>query len=130
MFTTSHLTRTAAIAAMIASLGASTAVARQSDLPLRPGQATTTAVPETQQWTQPRVDAMGVRPTGPRVAPAPNADVAPAAPAVPLTQVDDTGGMNWLLAGIIGSSALALLLIVMVAFTDRTLAHPFRARHV
>lgn len=122
MLKSSPFMRSAAIAATVVSLGASPAVARQADLPARSHAAITTVVP-ARDWTQPRVDASGVRPVD-RVA-------APATRAVPLTQGRSSAdsGRTWLLVPIIGT-LMALLLVLAFAGTEWRVVHPFRARHL
>jgi hypothetical protein len=114
--------RTAVIAATVISLGATPAVAREADAPLRAGRTVTTVVPHARQWTQPRVDAIGVRPANPQVAASP-------APAVPLDRAA-ASGPDWLLIAIGSTAVLALLLSVAVLPTRWLRAHPFRARQV
>jgi hypothetical protein len=119
MLNSSQFTRSAVIAATVISLGASPAMARPADQPVRPKAAVTTVSNHARQWTQPRVDGMGVRP------------VTPAAPAVPLTRAADTsGGADWLLIAIVASTMLALLTIVGVVRPVRHRAHSLRARQV
>jgi hypothetical protein len=123
MLKSSQLARPAVIAATVISLGASPAVARQADVPLRPKPAVT-AAQDSRQWTQPRVDGAGVRPANQPV------DVAPA-PPVPLTRASHTsGGADWLLITIGSSAMVALLLAVALARKNRYWAHRFRARQV
>jgi hypothetical protein len=123
MFKSSQLTRPAVIAATVISLGASPAIARQADMPVRPKAAVTTVARDTRQWTQPRVDSMGVRPA--------DLPVVPTAPAVPLTQDHGTsGGAEWLLIAIAASAMLAALMIVTVVRAVRHRAHALRARQV
>jgi hypothetical protein len=113
MFTSSQLTRSAAIAATVCSLGAGPAMARPADQAARPAAVV---------WTQPRVDGMGVRPA--------DHPVSSAAPAVPLTRAADaSGGADWLLITIAAATLLALLAILAVMRPGRR-AHPFRARQI
>ena len=124
MLKSPQFTRAAVIAATVISLGASPAVAREADTPLHPGRTVTTVVPHARQWTQPRVDSLGVRPADQPIADSP-------ASAVPLTQAPHvTGGPDWLLIAIGSTAVLALLLAVAVLPTRWLRAHPFRARHV
>lgn len=121
MLKSSPFMRSAAIAATVASLGASPAVARQADLPA-PSPAAVTAVAPARDWTQPRVDASGIRPVD-RVA-------APATRAEPLSQGQSAdSGRTWPLIPIIGL-LMAFLLILAVARTESRVVHPFRARHL
>jgi hypothetical protein len=120
MLKSPQLTRTAVIAATVISLGATPALAREADAPLHPGRTVTAAVPHARQWTQPHIDAIGVRPVSPPVA----------APAVPLDRATPAAsGPDWLLIAIGSSAVLALLLSVAVLPT-RWLRAPFRARQV
>jgi hypothetical protein len=124
MLKSPQLTRTAVIAATVISLGATPAVAREADAPLHPGRTVTAVVPHARQWTQPRVDASGVRPVSQPVATSP-------APAVPLDRATPaSGGRDWLLIAIGSTAVLALLLSVAVLPTRWLRAHPFRARQV
>jgi hypothetical protein len=124
MLKSPQLTRTAVIAATVISLGATPAVARQADAPLRPGRTVTAVVPHARQWTQAHIDAIGVRPISQPVAASP-------APAVPLDRpTPASSGPDWLLIGIGSSAVLALLLSVAVLPTRWLRAHPFRARQV
>jgi hypothetical protein len=119
MLNSSQFTRSAVIAATVISLGASPAMARPADQPVRPKASVTTVSNHTRQWTQPRVDGMGVRP------------VTPAAPAVPLTRAARASdGADWLLITIVASTMLALLTIVAVVRPVRHRAHSLRARQV
>jgi hypothetical protein len=123
MLNSSQLTRSAVIAATVMSLGASPAMARPADQPLRPRAAVTTGANHTRQWTRPRVDGMGVR--------AADRPVAPAAPAVPLTRAARaSGGADWLLVTLVASMLLALLTIVAVVRPVRHRAHSLGAREV
>lgn len=124
MLKSPQLTRTAVIAATFISLGATPAVAREADAPLRAGQTVTTAVPHARQWTQPRIDAIGVRPASQPVAASPT-------PAVPLDRATPaSSGPDWLVIAIGSSAVLVLLLSVAVLPTRWLRAHPFRARQV
>ena len=116
MLKSSQFTRSAVVAAAVISLGASPAIARVADMPVRPAAAVAN---HTRQWTQPHVEGTGVRPAAPAVA---------AAPAVPLTRAADaSGGADSLL--ITGASLmLALLIIAGVVLTARHRAHGFPAR--
>jgi hypothetical protein len=115
---------TAAIAATIISLAATPAIARQADAPLHPGQTATAAAPHTQHWTQPRTDAIGMRPATQPIATSPT-------PTVPLNRsAPTTSGPDWLLIAIGSTAILALLLSVAVLPTRWLRAHPFRARQV
>jgi len=117
MLKSSQFTRSAVIAAAVISLGASPAIARVADMPVRPPAAVAN---HTRQWTQPHVEGTGVRPAAPAVA---------AAPAVPLTRAADTsGGADSLLITIGASLMLALLIIAGVVLTVRHRAHAFPAR--
>jgi hypothetical protein len=122
MLNSSQFTRSAVIAATVISLGASPAMARPADQPVRPKAAVTTVANHSRQWTQPRVDGMGVRPA---------ASAAPAAPAVPLTRpASASDGADWLLIAIVASTMLALLTIVAVMRPARHRADSLRARQV
>ena len=114
MLKSSQFTRSAVVVAAVISLGASPALARVADMPVRPAAAVAN---HTRQWTQPHVEGTGVRP------------VVSAAPAVPLTRAADaSGGADSLL--ITGASLmLALLIIAGVVLTVRHRAHAFPARH-
>jgi hypothetical protein len=139
MHMTSQLIRAAAVAAVLTSLAAAPAMAREPDLPVHQEP------PVVQYDNDPlvhhdppvghygsasgrlpaRVDGMGRRP-------APKA--APVGPAVALTQAttgDDNG--PWVI-GAIGAALLISLLMVaaLVRHAGRSLTHPFRgtARHV
>ena len=68
MLKSPQFTRAAVIAATVISLGASPAVAREADTPLHPGR---TVTPHARQWTQPRVDSLGVRPAHQPIADSP-----------------------------------------------------------
>jgi len=113
MLKSSQFTRSAVVVAAVISLGASPALARVADMPVRPAAAVAN---HTRQWTQPHVEGTGVRP------------VVSAAPAVPLTRAADaSGGADSLL--ITGASLmLALLIIAGVVLTARHRAHGFPAR--
>ena len=116
MLKSSQFTRSAVVAAAVISLGASPAIARVADMPVRPAAVAN----HTRQWTQPHVEGTGVRPAAPAVA---------AAPAVPLTRAADTsGGADSLLITIGASLMLALLIIAGVVVTVRHRAHAFPAR--
>ncbi len=121
MLKSSQLTRSAVVAATVLSLGASPAVARQADAPLRPEPAAS-AAPATRHWTQPRVDGIGVRPVD---------RPAAVAPAVPVTRASHapTAG-DWLLLPIAAMAALGLLALVAVLRTSRHWARPYRARRL
>jgi hypothetical protein len=122
MLKSPQFTRSAVIAATIVSLGASPAVARQADMPVH--QSSAAVAHHTRQWTQPRTDAIGVRPADQPVAASP-------APAVPLTSKPHaSGGPDWLLITIGSSTLVTLLLAMAFARTKRYPAHPFRARQV
>ena len=124
MLKSRQFTRSAVIAATVISLGASPAVAREADAPLHPGRTVTTVVPHGRQWTQPRVDSMGVRPADQPIAASP-------APTVPLTEAPHaSNGPDWLLIAIGSTAVLALLLAVAVLPTRWLRAHPFRPRQV
>jgi hypothetical protein len=115
---------TAAIAATILSLAATPAIARQADAPLHPAQTAGSVAPHAQHWTQPRTDAIGVRPATQPTATTPT-------PAVPLTRsAPTTSGPDWLLIAIGSTAILALLLSVALLPTRWLRAHPFRARQV
>ena len=116
MLKTTQLTRTAVIAIVVASLGASTAMARPADTPSRE-----TLAVAAQRWTPPRVESVGVRPVDPVAA-------APASPAVPLTHADNTGGLDLLSVAVGASAILALLLIIAVVRLGWPRVHPTRAR--
>jgi hypothetical protein len=123
MLKSPQFTRSAVIAATVISLAASPAVARQADSPVRPSPAMS-ATQHGRDWTQARVDGIGVRPAGQPVA-------ASAAPAVPLTQpTAASSGPDWLLIAIGSSAVLALLLAVAVLPTGWFRGSPFRARRV
>jgi hypothetical protein len=123
MLKSPQFTRSAVIAATIVSLGASPAVARQADMPVRPSPATS-ATQHGRHWTQARVDGIGVRPAGQPVAASP-------APAEPLTRATQpSGGADWLLIAIGSTAMVALLLAVAVLPTRWLRARPFRARQV
>jgi hypothetical protein len=113
MLKTTQLARTLAIATAIASLGTSTAIARPADTPSRDPHAAT-----AHQWTPPRLESIGVR----------HADPTAAAPAVPLTHPDDTGGLDLLSVAFGASAILALLLIIAVARFSWPRVRPVRAR--
>ena len=116
MLNTTRLTRCAAIAVAVASLGTSTAFARPADTPSR--EALQVAA---QRWTPPRVESIGVRHADPVAA-------VPASPAVPLTHADNTGGLDLLSVAFGASAMLALLLLVAVVRFSWPRAHPIRAR--
>ena len=119
MLKSPQFTRSAVVAATVLSLGATPAVARQADMPVRPKAA---VVVHSRQWTPPRTDAIGRRPAGQPVA-------ASRVPVVPLTQAPRaSSGPDWLLIAIGSSAVLALLLAVAVGRTNRDWANPFRAR--
>jgi hypothetical protein len=124
MFSTAQLTRTVLIAATVASLGAGPALARPSEEPLSAAPSATTAPRPAgaQQGTPPRVEGMGVRPAQPAAS-------KPAGPVVPLTQAGDSTGRDWLIAGILASSTLALALIAAAA-RHRHKARRLRPRHI
>ena len=114
MLKSSQFTRSAVVVAAVISLGASPALARVADMPVRPAAAVAN---HTRQWTQPHVEGTGVRP------------VVSAAPAVPLTRAADaSGGADSLLITIGASLMLALLIIAGVVLTVRHRAHAFPAR--
>jgi hypothetical protein len=120
MLTSSQFTRSVVIAATVVSLGATPAVARQADAPLRPKAA---VVVHDRQWTQARTEGLGVRPAAQPV-------VSPA-PAVALTQAPHaSNGVDWLLITIGSSTLVALLLAIALAGRNHDWAHPFRARQV
>ena len=113
MLKSSQFTRSAVVVAAVISLGASPAIARVADMPVRPAAVAN----HTRQWTQPHVEGTGVRPA------------VSAAPAVPLTRAADTsGGADSLLITIGASLMLALLIIAGVVLTARHRAHGFPAR--
>ena len=115
MLKSSQFTRSAVVVAAVISLGASPALARVADMPVRPAAAVAN---HTRQWTQPHVEGTGVRPA------------VSAAPAVPLTRAADTsGGADSLLITIGASLMLALLIIAGVVLAVRHRAHAFPARH-
>jgi hypothetical protein len=116
MLNATRLTRCAAIAVAVASIGTSTAFARPADTPSGNPHAAA-----AHQWTLPRVASMGVRPADPI------AD-APASPAVPLTHADDTGGLDLLSVAFGASAILALLLIIAIVRFGWPRVHPIRAR--
>jgi hypothetical protein len=116
MLNATRLTRCAAIAAAVASIGTSTAFARTADTPSR--EALQAAA---QRWTPPRVESMGVRHTDPIVA-------APESPAVPLTHADNTGGLDLLSVAFGASAMLLLLLLVAVVRFGWPRAHPIKVR--
>lgn len=123
MLNSSQFTRAAVIAATVIALGASPAMARPADQPVRPEAAVTSVANHTRQWTQPRVDGMGVRPA--------DRPAASAAPAVPLTRAASASdGADWLLITIVASTMLALLTIVAVMRPGRHRADSLRARQV
>jgi len=109
MFSTAQLMRTAVIAATVASLATSPALARPSEPPLSASpHVTKTPRPHgLREGPPPRVEGMGVRPGRPAS--------KPAGPVVPLTQAADTTARDWLIAGILAASTLALALIVATA---------------
>jgi hypothetical protein len=113
MLKTTHLTRAAAVAIAVAALGTSTAVARPADTPSRNPDAAA-----AHQWTPPRVESIGVR----------HADPTAAAPAVPLTRPNDTGGLDLPSVAFGASAILALLLIIAVARLGWPRVRPVRAR--
>jgi hypothetical protein len=119
----SQFARSAVIAAAVMTLGASPAMARPADHPAHYRPAVIAVVQHAQPWTQPRVDATGVRP-GYRPAP-------PDAPAVPLTRAaDSSGGADWLL---ITLAALTLFTLLMIGGVVRHRWHrtdSFHARQV
>ena len=113
MLKSSQFTRSAVVAAAVISLGASPAIARVADMPVRPAAVAN----HTRQWTQPHVEGTGVRPA------------VSAAPAVPLTRAADaSGGADSLLITIGASLMLALLIIAGVVLTARHRAHGFPGR--
>ena len=113
MLKSSQFTRSAVVVAAVISLGASPAIARVADMPVRPAAVAN----HTRQWTQPHVEGTGVRPA------------VSAAPAVPLTRAADTsGGADSLLITIGASLMLALLIIAGVVLTVRHRAHAFPVR--
>jgi hypothetical protein len=123
MLNSTQFARSAVIAATVISLGASPAMARPADQPVPAKAAVTTVANHTRQWTQPRVDGMGVRPA--------DHPVASAAPAVPLTRAASaSGGADWLLIAIVASTLVALLSIVAVVRPVRHRADSLRARQV
>jgi hypothetical protein len=116
MLNATRLTRCAAIAVAVASLGTSTALARPADTPSR--EALQAAA---QRWTPPRVESIGVHHADPVAA-------APASPAVPLTHADNTGGLDLLSVAFGASAMLALLLMVAVVYFGWPRVRPIRAR--
>ena len=120
MRSASQFARSAAVAATVISLGASSAMARPSEQPARSGPA---VAQHARQWTQPRVEGPGVRPG--------DTPAAPAVPAVPLTRAtDSSGGADWLLIAFAASTALALLMIGGAVRRVRHRADALHARHV
>jgi hypothetical protein len=120
MRSASQFARPAAIAATVISLGAGPAMARPSDqpAPIKPAVGQ-----QTQEWTQPRVEGPGVRPT--------DTAAAPAAPAVPLTRAtDSSGGADWLLIALGAATGLALLMTGSAVRRVRHRADTFHAHHV
>jgi hypothetical protein len=109
MFSTAQLTRTVIIAATVASLAAGPALARPSEPPLSaaPHVAKAPRPPGLHPGTPPRVEEMGVRPERPAN--------GPAGPVVPLTQATDTTARDWLIAGLLAASTLAVALILATA---------------
>jgi hypothetical protein len=115
------LRRTVAIALTAAAVGAVPAVARQSDMPLRPNTpaADVSATPATPTGIPARVEGMGVQPA--RVV-----TPAPATAPAPLAKPDNGSGFDWLSAAIGAAVLLAIALAVLVA---RTSTLPARLRH-
>jgi hypothetical protein len=109
MFSTAQLTRTVIITATVASLAAGPALARPSEPPLSaaPHVTKTRRRPSLHQGTPPRVEGMGVRPE--------RSANKPAGPVVPLTKAADSSARDWLIAGILAASTLALALIAATA---------------
>ncbi len=123
MLNSSQFTRAAVIAATVISVAASPAMARPADQPARSKAAVTTVPNHTRTWTQPRVDGPGVRPA--------DRPAVSAAPAEPLTRAAATsGGADWLLIALAGSTMLALLMIAGAVRSVRHRAHSFRAGQV
>jgi hypothetical protein len=117
-----QLTRAATIAATVLSLTATPAIAREADAPPHPGRTVTTLA-HTRHWTQPHIDAIGVRPANQPTAASP-------APAVPLDRATPAAsGPDWLPIAIGSTAMLALLLTVAILPTHRR-RHSFRARQV
>jgi hypothetical protein len=120
MLKSSQFTRSAVIAATLMSVGAGPALARPADVPLRPKPAVATVTRDARQWTQARVDGMGVRPAA-----------ASPAPAVPLTRATDPSGhSDRLLVAIAASTMLAALLAIAIVRTSRHRVLRVRARRV
>jgi hypothetical protein len=120
MRSASQFARSAAIAATVISIGATPAVARPSD---PPASSKPVVAQHTRQWTQPRVEGPGVRPS--------DTPAASATPAVPLTRAtDSSGGAGWLLIALAAATSLALLTMVGTVRRVRHRADPFRARRV
>jgi hypothetical protein len=112
MISTSSLLRTAAVASTICALGAAPAVARQSDVPLRP--ATPVITTAESNGVPARVDGMGVQPARPE-------QTSPVA-ASPLIVQDTGSGFDWLSAAI---GAMVLLGLGLAAYLVRSARHPF-----
>ena len=121
MLKSPQFTRSAVVAATVLSLGATPAVARQADMPVRPKAA---VVVHSRHWTQARTDSLGVRPAAAQ-------PVVSPAPAVALTQAPHgSNGVDWLLITIGSSTLVALLLAIVIARINTERARPFRGRQV
>jgi hypothetical protein len=123
MFKSSQFTRSAVIAATMIALGAGSAGARPADSPAGVKRAVADQAIATRHWTQPSVDATGVRPADLPVLSTPPA-------AVPVTRpADGSDGLQWLLFPL-AALMISLVLIVAVARAAWHAAGTFRARHV